>query len=105
MKEENKDFGKSLYSDGSIKILSDCEKQMEVGDKHHPRWKYWIVGKIGKLLNMTLRCSYPNCYNRKGKYYDVVNEEFFNKDGTPYHNDEDVPVDYNNFPKDNFPCL
>ena len=76
IKEED---GKYFYSDGSIKVLSECEKKREVDSGLHPNWKYKLVRIIGKLLNMTLITNYPKWWNKKGKYYNIVDGDFVKK--------------------------
>lgn len=54
-----------------------CEQQSETANLPHPKWKVWLFYKIKRLLNIT--DIYPFWFNKKGKYYDIINGEFVKK--------------------------
>jgi len=60
--------------------ITECEKMGEVANQLHPNWKRWLFWRIKKLLNIT--DNYPYWFNRKGKYYDIVDGDFVKKQKT-----------------------
>lgn len=57
--------------------MTTVEKQLMTAYLPHPKWKIWLFYKIKRILNIT--DNYPYWFNKKGKYYDIVNGEFVKK--------------------------